>query len=141
MDSTQQSAAEPNFEGEAMKLPGGATVAATPKSSGTAFGVVLTILFLALVLILGGLFFWYRSMQPLPTVVIPEPPTRPTAEENREPESTTASAQAEALNVVSNSNELDAIEADILSTNLDSLDSELGAIDTEIDAAAEPATP
>ena len=57
-----------------------------------------------------------------------------TAEENNEPESTTADAQVQALETVSTSNEIEAIEADIESTDLDELDAELEAIDAELDA-------
>jgi len=59
-------------------------------------------------------------------------PTRPTAEINREPESTTAYTQVEILNTLSNSDELSAIEADLESTNLDFLLQEINAIETEL---------
>lgn len=125
---------EPNFEGEAMKVPEGSShhtpVAGT--EPGTSFGLILALLFLALVLILGGMYFWYRTVTSTPPVIIPES-LRPTAEENTEPESTTAAAQADALNVVSSSNELDAISADLESTNIDTLTAELQAIDNTIE--------
>jgi hypothetical protein len=60
---------------------------------------------------------------------------RPTAEENNEPESTTAEARTDLMGVVSTSDELDAIEADAKSTNLEDLTSEITPIETELDAA------
>ena len=100
----------------------------------THLGIILGVLIVLLVLILGGLYLWGTTLQG--PVEKPEPAaTRPTAEENNEPESTTADAQIQALETVSTSNEIEAIEADIESTNLDALDAELNAIDAELDAA------
>jgi hypothetical protein len=60
---------------------------------------------------------------------------RPTAEQNNEPESSTAEARTEIMNVVSTSDELSTIEADAKSTNLEDLNSEISPIETELDAA------
>lgn len=59
-------------------------------------------------------------------------PERPTKETNKEPESTNAYAQVESLKVMSPSDELSAIEADLKSTNLDSLTLELLIIESEL---------
>ncbi len=59
-------------------------------------------------------------------------PLRPTPETNREPESPTAYAQVGSLNTLSTSDELGAIEADLESTNLDSLLLEINAIEAEL---------
>ena len=59
-------------------------------------------------------------------------PLRPTPEMNKEPESPTAYAQVGSLNTMSTSDELGAIEADLESTNLDSLLFETIAIEAEL---------
>lgn len=101
----------------------------TPSYLGLAIGLLIVLL--ALVLI--GLYMWSQLMVATPPEAIPNA-TRPTAEENDEPESTTAEAQAETLQIVSTSDELSAIEADLSATNLDDLDAELNAIDAELNA-------
>lgn len=126
-DTTQ--GAEPNFEGEAIHMPEG-TGAVAAKEKSVPMAVIL-LLFVALLALLVGLYVWYTAMLAQP-IVVSDPSLRPTAEENNEPESTTAEAQADSLTVVSSSNELDAIEADIKSTDLSTLESELTAIDGEI---------
>lgn len=101
----------------------------TPSYLGLAIGILIVLL--ALVLI--GLYMWSQLMVATPPEAVPNT-TRPTAEENNEPESTTAEAQAETLQIVSTSDELSAIEADLSATNLDDLDAELNAIDAELNA-------
>ncbi|MEZ4103953.1 MAG: hypothetical protein R3B60_01570 [Candidatus Paceibacterota bacterium] len=59
-------------------------------------------------------------------------PERPSPEINKEPESATAYAQVDSLKVMSPSDELEAIEADLNSTNLDSLTLELQTIEREL---------
>lgn len=115
-------------------------------------GPILVLLIVLLLAILGGMYRWFVLLDN-DVPVIPAG-LRPSALENNEPESTSAEARAEAMGVVSNSNEIPAIEADIESTDLDSLESELNAIEAELDAAlneapteeppvtpTEPATP
>ncbi len=97
---------------------------------------VIALLAIALVGLLGLLYVWFASMQNAPAEPAPEA-TRPSAADNNEPESTTAEAQVGNFQVVSNSDELSAIEADLESTNLDALDAELTAIDAELEAAIE----
>lgn len=127
---------EPNFEGEKMKMP---TQSINPNRLGgkseSSKGIFIVLLFIALAVILIGLFYWYQSDS-----VIPPPPSasRPTAEMNKEPETTNATAQVESLSALSTSDEILAIEADIESTNLDSLEAELGQIDAELEAALVP---
>ncbi len=96
-------------------------------------GPILVLLVVLLIAILGGMYRWFVLLDN----DIPAIPAslRPTALENNEPESTSAEARAEAMGVVSTSNEIPAIEADIESTELDSLESELNAIEAELDAA------
>lgn len=96
-------------------------------------GPILILLVAMLLAILGGMFYWFSTMNNTPVVV---PATlRPTAEQNREPESEGARAQAEANTIVSTSDEIPAIEADIDSTNLDTLETELDAIEAELNNA------
>jgi len=129
---------EPNFEGEEMKIPQTqpateSTVAPTQSILSTA---IISILVIALLAIFAGLGYWYYTVMSTPTITTPTP-TRPSLEMNNEPESTTAEARTQTLDVVSTSDEIEVIEADILSTNLDDLDAELTAIDTELNAALE----
>jgi hypothetical protein len=101
-------------------------------------GPILILLVVLLLAVLGGMYRWFVVLnKDVPTIMTS---SRPTAAENKEPESTTARAQVEAYKTVSNSDEVPAIEADVEGTNLDSLDSELTAIDAELDAAVEEVT-
>ncbi len=99
-------------------------------------GPILVLLIILLLAILGGMYRWFVLLDnDIPAI---SAGLRPSAEENNEPESTSAEARAEAMGVVSNSNEIPAIEADIESTlELDSLESDLNAIEAELDAALE----
>lgn len=99
-------------------------------------GVVITFLFILLGLILCGLVYWFITNSPS-TTPPPVTPERPTAEMNKEPESTTAYAQVESFGVMSTSDELELIAADLESTNLDSLETELVQIDQELEATLE----
>ena len=107
--------------------------AAVAEPENIANGPILFLLVVLLLAILGGMYRWFVVLDKnVPTI---STSLRPTAEQNNEPESTTAEAQVEAYGVVSTSDEIPAIEADVAGTNLDSLDNELNAIDAEIDAA------
>ena len=93
---------------------------------------IIIILFLILGIILGGLYYWYTiSTKP---IAIDLSPTRPTLETNKEPETPTATAQVDSLTVMSTSDEISAIEADLLSTDLDSLEMEINQIEAELEA-------
>ncbi len=95
-------------------------------------GVALIGLFALLVALFIGLYFWITAEKQIPTVPTP---SRPTYETNREPESTTARAQVESLGILSTSDELTAIEADLESTALDTLDADLIQINQELEAS------
>lgn len=99
----------------------------------SALGPILAVLIVVLILLLGALYLWSTMLAepPIDTGAI----TRPTAEENNEPESTTAEANVQAIETVSTSDEITALEADIESTDLDEIDAELNAIESELDAA------
>jgi len=93
-------------------------------------GPILGMLVVVLILILGGLYLWGALLTknaPAPT------PERQLP--NNEPETTRANADRQIFDTVSASKELDAIYADLESTNLDSLEADLEQIDTEMGAA------
>ena len=109
-------------------------------TGGITNGPILILLVVLLIAILGGMYRWFVILNnDVPTI---NAGLRPSAAENNEPESTTAEARAEAMGVVSSSDEIPAIEADIESTDLDTMESELDAIEAELDAALqeEPTT-
>lgn len=125
---------EPNFEGAAMKMPTASTSKKieVPKSTGVLSAPIIILLFLILVAILAGLFYWYLLVakpEAIPTQL------RPTAMQNNEPESTTAEARTEVMDVVSTSDELSAIKADLESTYLGDLTTEINPIKAELNAA------
>lgn len=133
--STPEEVNTPDFTGEEMKMP--ENIDTQPKlkqKSSVINGPLLLILTVLLVAILAGMYYWFSTLTSTPVAVTPTV-ERPTVEENNEPESTTAEAQTEVLEVVSTSDEITAIEADIEATDLDSLDAELEAIDAELEAA------
>lgn len=140
MNEEQTEIQTPNFEGEEMKMPENTDAPPTTKEGASSTinsnGIILIILSLLLILILGGMYYWFSTLNTLSDIQ-PTPPhvERPTAEENNEPESTTAEAQTEAMQVTSTSDEIQAITADLEGTDLDSLDAEMAAIDAEIEAA------
>jgi hypothetical protein len=126
---------EPRFEGEEMRLPTGATARTENPAHTETKGIFIVVLGLALIVILAALFMWYKASLEVTTPGIV--PTRPTLETNKEPETTTATAQTESFGAMSTSDEISAIEADLESTNLDTLESELTQIDTELEASAQ----
>ena len=134
MDNQSQNQ-PPEFNPNEMKFP--ATTARTSSPTPRGFGLVLVGLVAFMVIVLVGLYYWYLA---LPPVVISDPSLRPSEAQNREPESTNARAQTGALNTMSTSNELSAINADIESTDITNLDTELIAIEAEITAAATATT-
>jgi hypothetical protein len=58
---------------------------------------------------------------------------RPTAEENNEPESTTAEARVQASQTLSSSDELSSIEADLTGTDDLELEADFAAIESVLD--------
>ncbi len=126
---------EPNFEGEEMKVPSSMqAVAPQPTNASLVSGPILILLFAILLALLGGIYYWYTILMSQPIVA---PATRPTAEMNNEPESTTAEARTGATDVVSTSDELDAIQADIESTRFDDIDDGFTAVENELGGALE----
>jgi len=121
---------EPNFEGEEMKVPEGmAEVEATdevPTKSIISTGAI-ALLTIALLAIFAGLGYWYYLVMNTPITDTSTIGTEFDMDDNSMP----ASTEAE----MSNSDEIEAIEADIESTEMDNLDQELSAIDAEMEAA------
>jgi FlaG/FlaF family flagellin (archaellin) len=127
---------EPNFEGEKMKIPAPKISTRNESTNPENKGAFIVILFAALAVILAGMFYWYKTASEITPV--PTPSLRPTAEMNKEPETTNAVAQVESFGAMSTSDELNTIEADLESTNLDSLEIELQQIDTELESTTTP---
>lgn len=139
-DNKNNPVAEPEFQNEKMRMPeeqfGSTTIEEPERPTGKPnMGPFIAILAIILIIVLAGLYLWSRTFLDTPAEVPAPTVERPAAEENNEPESTTAEVQTESLNVVSTSNEVGAIEADLESTNTNSLDAELQAIEAEINAA------
>lgn len=124
----------PTFEIDELKMPSArlASVAQRPLEKSKMAPVILSTLVILLLVVLAGLYYWQQLLTTTP--LVPSTSLRPTAEQNQEPESTTARAQTDSIATVNTSDELTAIEADLDSTNLNSLDSELRAIDAELEA-------
>jgi hypothetical protein len=101
----------PKIPLDAFKFPSGVTVR-QPRT----FKWILIGLIVLLLIILTGLLAWLFVLQEnteLPEIVS----LRPTAEENNEPESTTAEAAVVTQQAVSPSDELPSIENDLSGTN------------------------
>ena len=126
---------EPNFENEEMHVPSSRSSAPLPgpEAHRLLSAPIIILLFLILLVILAGFYYWYTLV--MQDQVVPQTNVRPTAEQNNEPESTTAEARTGLMNVVSTSDELEAIAADAQSTNLEDLTSEITPIETDLDAA------
>ena len=96
----------------------------------THLGPILGVLLIVLVIILGGLYLWGATLDQ-------QVATAPKQNiENNEPETPRANADAQILGTVSSSDSLEAIETDLESTNLDTLDSELAEMEREINNGA-----
>ena len=93
-------------------------------------GPVLGALILALILILGGLYLWGSKLNEEVVPVVETPI-------NNEPETPRAAADQAIMETVSTSDELSAIEADLGSSNLETLDTDIAAIDAELNASLE----
>lgn len=100
----------------------------TPESEEghTSRGIIIGVLIIVLVVILGGLYLWGRTLSQ--TETLPPPPVQV----NNEPETPRVDADIKILETLSNSDEISAIEADLESTDLNSLDSELESIEAEL---------
>ncbi len=100
------------------------------KTQHSHIGPILGVLVIMLVLILGGLYLWGGMLAKEAGVVEEVAPII-----NNEPETPRAEADQQIFETLSPSDDIDAIDADINSTNLDSLEGDLMTIDAELDAA------
>lgn len=125
---------KPNLEDVEMHLPEGELAIPTEEPGRLTNAPILILLGLLLLGVLAGLVWWYMNL-PTPGTATDTP--RPTVEENNEPESTNAEAETSTINVLSTSDELGLIEADLDGTNLETLDAELSAIESELSATAQ----
>lgn len=96
---------------------------------------LLAALIIILLVIFAALIAWIRIPTP-PTPLTPSA-TRPTIEENNEPESTTAEAVTETLQALSPSHELSSIEADLAATVILDLDGSFADINALVGLPAE----
>jgi len=137
MESEKTPVQAPDISQEEMKMPENARGRGpTVKTEATPVnGVIIVMLALLLVLILGGMYYWFSQLSSQITPALVPSVERPSADENNEPESTTAEAAVTTQGALSPSNEIIAIEADLSATSLSTLDSELQAIDAELEAA------
>ncbi len=94
-------------------------------------GPILGVIVIVLVLIFVGLNLWGGLLSKEIETVIPEPIV------NNEPETPRAVADTQILGTLSPSDDLSAIEADVSSTNFDSLETDITAIDVEFNTELE----
>jgi len=134
-EPTNETSPTPEFESEEMKMPENTTPLYETEEKSAVSAPVILVLGILLIAVLAGLFLWFNSLNNTPEAPVPTPIERPTPEENNEPESTTAEAQTDNLEVVSTSDEIAAIEADLEATDIEALDAELEAIEAELNAA------
>ena len=137
MEQEQQTAQAPDLSNEEMKMPEnmGTHIVQKAPSNTPVNGIIIAVLAVLLILILGGMYYWFSQLTEQASTLNAPAIERPSAQENNEPESTTAEAAVETQQALSTSDEITAIEADIAATDLDGLDSELNAIDAELNAA------
>lgn len=89
-------------------------------------GLMLGALILLVVIILGGLYLWGQSLSKN------DPAFQERVIPNNEPETPRAIVDTQILETLSPSDDLGAIEADLNSTNLDSIDADMTTIDAEL---------
>ena len=92
-------------------------------------GPVLGVLIIILILVLAGLYLWGGMLSKQEAELEQQQII------NNEPETPRADADVRTLNTLSPSDELEAIEADLDGTNLDSIDQDFSAIDAELNPA------
>ena len=117
---------------EEMKMPEEQFGNFTSEETSSHLGIILGVLIVVLMLILGGLYLWSTTLQQeVPPIMNPSNQL-PTAQENNEPESNNAEADVQTLETLSTSDEIDAMNADIESTNTQTLDADLIILDNLI---------
>ena len=91
-------------------------------------GPILGGLIMLLIIVLGGLYLWGASIHTEMQTQIEIPIA------NNEPETVRAKVDTQILETLSPSDDLNAIEADLTSTNLDTVDADLNAIESEFNS-------
>lgn len=122
----------PHIDPRDLKMPGEIFDDSQPH---TARWLLIALVFV-LAAILIGLIVWMLSMQSQPAPVTPSA-TRPSAEENNEPESTTAEAAVDTLQAMSPSTEISSIEADLNATFINELDGDFADIEATFESGAQ----
>jgi hypothetical protein len=130
--SVENSNVPPTFDPSELKMPNGQAAAAL-RNDEKKIGLIILLLVIALGLILVGLFLWYKAA--FAPAVAPVSEERFVPDMPNEPEMPNAEADIQRLETVSTSNDTAAIEADLLSTDLSTLDSEMLSIENELNAA------
>jgi hypothetical protein len=121
------------FSKDELKLPEERFGTLVKEEHSSALAIILGLLIIFLIVILGGLYLWSMYMaEPLPEPEVTVPESRPTAEENNEPESTNAEAEAETMSALSSSDEISVLEADIEGTLVDNVDADTAAVEAEL---------
>ena len=121
----------PDLSHEEMKLPENSTTQAlaSNKPESSAGRMIIVMLVLLLIAILVGMYYWFSQL-PVKLSSVEE---LPMIEVNNEPES--SATETASQQTVSPSDEIATIEADLIATDLESLDAELNAIEVELDTA------
>jgi len=127
--SESKQKAPPYIDPKDIKMP---TAVIDPNAPNTSRWLLIALVFV-LVAILIGLIAWVVLLEQAKPPVLPNA-ERPTAEENNEPESTTAEAAVETLGAMSPSTELSSIEADLNATTITDLDGDFADIDAMLNA-------
>lgn len=122
-----------NIPDEQVKMPDESFVVAEPQTKRTSLVVILSALIVLLLLAIGGLVYFARDLL-WPTT--PEPVTPPAAETatttpDEQPTSQTVEPVTQQLPPLSTSDDLSALETDLLNTPVTNLGANLPAIDAE----------
>jgi hypothetical protein len=125
---------EPNFEGEEMKFPEGTFVPNENNTTSSPIGSsLITILSLLLLAIFAGIGYWYYLVMLSPTTT--STPSVEVIDLDINPTTDDIVVFSGDNNEVGSSDELNAIEADLLNTDITILTTELDAIEAELNEA------
>jgi hypothetical protein len=125
---------EPNFEGEEMRFPEGTFITNESNDAPSPIGSsLITILSLLLIAIFAGIGYWYYLVMVSPSTS--SIPVTEVVEVDINPPTDDIVVFSGDDSDISESDELSAIEADLLNTDIDILTSELDAIEAELNEA------
>ena len=103
------------------------TTSIQPAAASLTRGVIIGLLVIVLTLLVSALYLWGSMLSK--NIDIPTTFTPPS---NNEPETPRADADVNILRTMSSSDEVTSIEADLESTNLETLDQELSLIENDL---------